>query len=296
MTTKDWNKIKNNFDSEIYRYVRVVKIQEGKPDEIVIPFNKVSSNKKNSLERFNYVRMKCEDLPPGQYQVQCRLAQGNHGIQDNYNLEVKEKKTLVFNSNGRIEDKTKEQQHDMVNDEYLEKYMESVKANSELSAMNQILEYERDMYKKLYNELLAKGTPGLSDSGEDKKSNGDKWMESIKEVLTGMFPLAEKLVEQRDKSLDIQLKKFDLMNDRNKKPAVKKITKRTRDLQGEAELLSDELCDVYEQDGEDEYNSRLDDLEEKDPALYELVIAILEPEEEGEETDEDSEEGEEDAE
>lgn len=278
MTKRDWDKIDKGIKSGMYKLVRLVKITDESNPEITVPFNKITGQSGGALERFEYIRSKIDQLKPGHYQIQCRLSPNNQGITDCYDIVIKTRDVTLTNG---IEDHTNKQEEMSTVD--FEDYVRLIKENASLTAMNTMLETEKEFYKKEYLSLRDAGvtkSTGLNDSGEKEKGTMEIVASTLENCFAGAMPiLQEHFNIQREK---IDLQKQQLSSGRIKTNKTMGVKKKLKTIEELAEEKADELYEISETDPE-EFENQLDELEANDNELYQLVCEILEIEESEEE-------------
>lgn len=269
MTTtkqKAIDKARDGLKKGIYKTVRLVKIVEEK-ENIIIPWSKVSTIE--ALNRLDYIKHKLDgDLDSGTYEIQCKINFLKNGITEPFRFDVKERKIVSLSTITKTDDKeVLTEEATTMREIDLEEYIDTIKENERLKVMVEVLEGERNLYKKLYEE---KGPTALNDAPEEKGM-----MERALEGLSGAAPilmgLAEKFMEQRDRRLSIEESKIKPTT----KPTMKRRVRQAQPLQEESrEQLADRLELLFESDP-DLFNDELDMIEGNDPELYEYLADQL---------------------
>ncbi len=282
MTRKDWNKIEDNIKTGLYKLVRLVEVTDDGKTRTVINNNKITGN--GAMDRLAYIKSKVDSLPPGKYNVECRISPTNHTIVDSYPLEIKERNIVLTNG---VEDHTKNQEE--MNTVDFDDYVRLIKENASLTAMNTMLETEKEFYKKEYFSLRDSGVTkhsGLSDEGEKEKTGFEIAATTLENCMTGLLPVLQEHFSVQREKIDLQKKQLSAGQTKKIKPMGKKKLKSVEEI---AQDKADELYELSLED-EDAFNDQLDELEESDPEIYQLVCEILEIEEEEQEEEEEEEE------
>jgi hypothetical protein len=289
MNKNDWAKIHENFTKGVFKLIRLVRVETDGKHTVLVAYNRKTG--KEALERFEYIKMKCENLPTGKYQVQCKSSANLNGLTDAYELNVKEKLMLHLNKDGNIEDKTKEQT--TMENISLHEYIELVQKCATLEANERVLTSEVKFYKGEMERLqVALTNKGLADGSENGGGGNGVWEvlgNTLKEVAPSLMNLSDRYInvlEKREENKSVQLS-----NGKVKKLPMKQKAKTIEEI---AEEYADILEPLMESDPE-KFNDELDLLEQEQPDVYEIVCELLgieeeEEEEEGEQEEEEEEE------
>ena len=262
MTKKEWDLVKNNIETEVYKIIRLCELRNGKY-EVIIPFNK--SNLIALKERYNYIYNTVhKKLPKGTYQLQCRLSPTNQAIQDNYEIIINGTELTEI-----IQDKTSTQINENDMNISFEEHITLIKENANLKAMNSLLETERDFYKTHYNNnLLAK--PLGDPTTVAVKSTGEIIAGVLSDVAPALFGLSEKYMQLMEKKIDSENN-----NNTFSRPQIKKKMPQQKQVDNEAIDKARELDYIESNNGEDAMNEELDRLESENVDLYIRVCKIL---------------------
>lgn len=284
MNRRDWDKLKKDLENGIYKMIRLVQIfPDGEP-RVIITYNKFTKTGE-LINRFNYIRNKVDSgqLPPGDYELNLRVSPTNNTMVDILKFSIKPK-SVVLNDN-TIVDKTSEQETEEMNNVDFDDYVNLIKENAELKATNTYLIQELEFYKrelKFYQDNRS-NTPATLQDAPQEKSMAEIITNTLGDTFASAVPILDKYFDLQTRRLDLEEKKITTNTPQKSKP--KKMAKSIEEI---AELTADELYDLEESDP-DEFNRRLDDLEIKNPELYDMVCEILGIEIEEEEDQEEQE-------
>jgi len=282
MKQRDWDKLKKELQAGTWKMIRLVELLPDNETHIVVPFNS-ASKPDEVLTRLAYIKKKVDNgLPAGDYQIECRVTPTNARLVDVFPFTIKPKQITLRDD---VEDKTKEQIEDMPNNVDFDDYVDLIKENAELKAQNSVLIQEVNFYKKeldLYRQ--NKTHPSLQENAPEK-STTEIIVSTIGEGFASAVPIIQEMFNLQHRKLDIEEKKLT----NTKKPNAKKTMGKKQTIEERAQEIADELYNI-EEENPDEFDRRLDELEEKDASLYELVCEILGIEEEEEEDEEEGEE------
>lgn len=286
MNRRDWDKLKKDLENGIYKMIRLVQIfPDGEP-RVIITYNKFTKTGE-LINRFNYIRNKVDSgqLPPGDYELNLRVSPTNNTMVDILKFSIKPK-SVVLNDN-TIVDKTSEQETEDMNNVDFDDYVALIKANAELKATNTYLIQELEFYKrelKFYQDNRSSNMPATLQDAPQEKSVAEIITNTLGDTFASAVPILDKYFDLQTRRLDLEEKK--ITTNTPTKPKAKKMAKSIEEI---AELTADELYDLEESDP-DEFNRRLDDLEAKNPELYDMVCEILGIEIEEEEDQEEEQE------
>ena len=277
MNKNDWAKIRTSIESGIYKMVRLVRIDEKGVSDVIAPYNKKVG--KEALERFDYIQMKCSTLPPGNYEVHCKIGANSNSICDKFKLTIKDRRMItipVVDANG-VEDKTKEQITMEQID--LQDHIDLIKKCAQLEANEGVLKGEVEFYKKQMEMLQTQLTNKSLSDGEGESKSG------LAKVLEDTAPA---IVNSLDKFLDILDKRE---NNKSKQLSDNKVKKIGMAKKQSIEDIANDYADLLEplmESDPDKFNEQLDVLEQEQPDVYDIVCELLELEdEEGGEGDAD---------
>jgi hypothetical protein len=269
MTRREWDHIKKNIEGGVYKLIRLAKLNLAGKYDIVIPFNKVTAL--GITERYNYIKSRVDQngLEPGTYQVQCRLSPTNAAITDTYQIVVTERRPMNIGTN--IEDKTQEQISDNDMNIDFDDHIKLIRENASLTALNALLETERDHYK---SELSKLKSNGLGDAAVPiAKTTGEIIANTLTDIAPGLINLGDKFMSLMEKRLDNDTLRI---NSNQPKAPTKKIAPKpmAKTLEQEAQEEAEYLQELNESDPE-KFEAELDALEQEDPELYDMVCDIL---------------------
>jgi hypothetical protein len=253
MTRKNWELVRNNIETDVYKIIRLCELRDGK-FEVIIPFNK--PNEKALIERYNYIKSRVDkNLSAGTYQLQCRVSSTNFAIQDNFEIIIPENRLTV----NQAIDKTNEQTSDDMAIDWHE-HLELVKENERLKSLNCLLETERNFYKQQL-ELRPQHTP-LADA-VPIKTTGEIIGNVLNDIAPSLFNLGEKYMSLMEKRLD-----NDSIRMQNQQPKQKTKMQPNNGIDENLILSEVQRLEALENESEEAFTEALDKLEADNMPLY----------------------------
>lgn len=269
MIKRDWDRLKKELENGIYKMIRLVQILPDGEARVIITYNKFTKAGE-LINRFNYIRNKVDtgQLTPGDYELHLRVSPTNNTMVDVLKFSIKPKSVVLSDT---IVDKTSEQETEEMNSVDFDDYVNLIKANADLKATNNYLIQELEFYKrelKFYQDNRS-NTPATLQDAPQEKSTAEIITNTIGDAFASAVPIMEKYFDMQSRRLDLEEKKIS----ENPKPKTLK-KKMGKSIEEIAEKTADELYEL-EQTNPEEFDRRLDVLEERNPELYEMVCEIL---------------------
>lgn len=268
-----YENIKTGLQTGVYKNVRLVKKHEGGEREVLIPYARIGKTEE-ALSRIEYIKLQCDrKLSPGTYVIECRTGNTRGSLQDEFEVIIKPPILLPVKEDNPIIDKTEEQET-MQNIE-LQDYIKLLEENANLKADNKLLQMQLDMLKD-FKDIVGKAQNTLNDP--QPSSTSDKIINALSDNIPVIAGIFSEFMDQRKKHLELKERELNI------KQGIKPMTSKPKKINPDDVVR--ELQHLYETDA-DAFEAALDELEEKNPNLYEYCCNAL-----GIEEDEEDEVGE----
>jgi len=262
---KSFDKVRSGIESGIYKLIRLVK-----DGEAIISWNK--NSREELVKRFEYIQHKLNDLPAGKYELEVCVSNTRQGLKESFPLVVTEKKTITIQNHNIVKGETEDKIIDVTKDQEtmneidFEEYKDLLKKNANLTAINEVLKLKVEYLEKQLSERPLNDAP---------VGTGGKIIETISEHIPTALHIFDKFLDQRDRQMDLKDRELSLQENglssggrrKVKKIKVDAQQKSKEEILSEMETLSDSNPDAFE--------ATLDEMESKDPELYDYICEQL---------------------
>lgn len=268
LSNKIYKTIKEGIQNGTYKRIRIVRILENSEREILITYNGyVRGGEESTVKRLDYIKNQIDRiLPPGNYVIECATTpNGNSGIVDSFKI-IKSPVTIPIvqakenNNNENIEDHTTTQEPMAEFD--LDEYKDLLRQISKLESIVEVQKLQIEHLK----EQLAKAP--LNDQGQ-----GSGVMKMIEEHAPVALGILDKFLSQRDKAMDLKDRELALAENGHTSNGhghkKKKFIRQVEQQKSKEEILQD-MQDLSASDPA-AFEATLDDMEKKNPALYDYI-------------------------
>jgi hypothetical protein len=271
---KSFDKVEKGIKAGAYKVIRLLKKEAGKEDQTVFPWNKIGSVE----ERFAYIKLKLDELPTGEYEIECRTSH-TAGIPQRYPIEIKDKQYISFTHSKDELKKLKPDQPEtpeiMANEVDFDDYVSLIKEVEKLKAQNAVLLTQLEMERN--NKSLNDAPPGAG----------------VMAVINDHLPLAmnilDKFLSQRDKQLDLKDRELSLEENGRSGHGKKKVKRIKQMAENNKEVTREEILESFQalsESDEAAFENELNALEQKDPELYDYICEEMGLFDDGEEEEE----------
>ncbi len=270
---KSFDKVEKGIKAGAYKVIRLLKKEEGKEDQTVFPWNKPGS----VLERFAYIKLKLDELPKGNYEIECRTSH-TAGIPQRYPIEIKDKQYISFTHSQEEIKKIKnteepETVETMPHEIDWDEYKELVRENERLKAQIAVMATQKELEEKYKPLNDAPAGAGI--------------MAVINDHLPVAMSILDKFLSQRDKQLDLKDRELSLEESGRSGSGKRKVKRINKSMSDNSKQISkEEILESFQalsESDEAAFENELNALEQKDPELYDYICEEMGLFDEGEE-------------
>lgn len=271
MRRSTYTTIKEGIDNGTYKQLRLVKINNEGAREVLVSYN--GTKDQNLHTRLDYIKFQLDkNLGPGKYLVECKAGFKPSSLEDKYEVIVRSKALIPAATSAAVNKPEEEKIIDLTHEQEieeetmnLEEYKDLLREVAELRAANEVYELK---VKHLEQQLAeAKAAQPLND--EPEKNTLEVIIEQAAPVLDEWLKTRKDEIQLRHRQMDLAEKGIFIGG--NKKRVIKKATQPAQ--RSAEEILAD--MQQLQATNEEQFEATLDEMEEKDPQLYDYICTQM---------------------
>lgn len=264
-----YKQIKSGLEKGIYKTVRLVRIENGNR-EVILPF---SGAKGNAKDRFEHLVHQLEkSLPVGLYEIEAKAGFTPSSIIDSFKIELKNPVTISIDQG--LEKKDPETMRDSFID--VDDYKDLLK---EISDYKSLCEVQKMKIQFLESQL--KNNAPVTPLAESPSIAGGIF-KALEDHLPTALNVLDTFLKQRDRGLNIKERELTLNENGGGKRLKIKRKSKPQEEELDREAILEQMQGLSESDP-DSFEATLDEMEEKNPELYDFIcdkMDLMEEEEE----------------